>query len=146
MIGSEQFVINLHTFRVVPANSVAAISHRSAVCIFCKNNTNKKTFSIKNRHKIFVGNMHSKGDIIDLGYYISLQSLMNSFSCNLNSHPQADLTLSSSQCPGFLILPKSFLILSITSSRTRVKYCIWWFSDELMTTYQHQGSQLRVAI
>jgi len=29
--------------------------------------------------------------------------------------------------------------LCIASSSTSVKYCIWWFSDELITSYQHQG-------
>ena len=31
-----------------------------------------------------------------------------------------------------------------TSSRTRAKYCIWRFSDELVTTYQRQGCQLEL--
>ena len=31
--------------------------------------------------------------------------------------------------------------MRITSSRTRVKYCIWWLSDELITTYHHRGCQ-----
>ena len=34
--------------------------------------------------------------------------------------------------------------LRITSSRTRVKYCIWWLSDELITTYHHRGCQLEL--
>jgi len=34
--------------------------------------------------------------------------------------------------------------LRITSSRTRVKYCIWWLSDELITTYHHRGYQLQL--